>query len=149
MTGTPSGRRPAFGRRPALTPDARALIEEHVRELARGGRLSELAPSRDALAGHYRAQGDDAAYYCLATAPDFSLVATPGGGALLILRRSGHLVSWTQSELLAAAEAPSEAESRASQLAGGPDRFQAMRDDQRQALRARAEAEVTARRRRR
>ena len=41
MTGTPSGRRPAFGRRPALTPDARALSEEHVRELARGGGRAE------------------------------------------------------------------------------------------------------------
>ena len=84
----------------------------------------------------------------IASRPISGLVRAPGG-ALLILRRSGHLVSWTQSELLASAEAPSEAESRAIQLAGGPDRFQAMRDDQRQALRARAEEEVTARRRRR
>ena len=49
---------------------------------------------------------------------------TPGVGVVLVVSRSGHLVSWTESELLAEApDAAKEVESRATQLAGGPERF--------------------------
>ena len=104
MVATPQGGRPG------LSPDARALVEEYVRELARVGRLRELARSRDALAGYYRARGDDAASYCLAVAPDFSLTETAGGDVLMRLRRSGHLVSWTRLELLGQGNTPNEGE---------------------------------------
>ena len=65
-----------------------------------------------------------ASLYCLATAPDFSLAATPGNGVLLRLRRSGHLMTWTQSDLLKEApNAATEVENRAIELAGGAERF--------------------------
>ena len=99
-------RRTTFGpskgkrRRAALSVDVRAMIEAHLRDLAQAGRLSELARSRRALARHYREQGNDAAVYCLAGAPDFSLAVTPAGGVLLTLRRTGDLVSWSREVLL-------------------------------------------------
>ena len=93
MRQTPPRYRAPY-RQAALTVDVRTLVERHLRDLAHAGRSREMARSRDALAAFYRAQGNDAASYCLASAPDFLLVATPGGGALLSLRRSGDLVSW-------------------------------------------------------
>ena len=107
MRRTTSGRPIKLTWQDVLSVDVRAFIESHLRALAQEGRLSELARSRDALARLYRTQGNNAAVYCLAVAPDFSLVATPGSGFLLRLRRSGHLMSWTQSELLK--EAPDAA----------------------------------------
>ena len=143
MRRTTFGRPTEFRRRAALSVDMRAMIEGYLRDLTRAGRLRELVRSRDALVGYYRAQGNDTAVYCLAVAPDFSLAATPGGGVLLALRRSGHLVSWTQSELLEAApDAAGEVESHAIQLAGGPDRFRALSDDEREALTAQAVEEL-------
>ena len=119
MRRTFSGRDMEFRRQTALGVDVRAFVEAHLRDLAVAGRLNELARSRDALANRYRSQGNDAAVYCLASAPDFSLAVTPGGGVLLTLRRSGDLVSWTRSELLVEApDAAKEGESRATQLAG-------------------------------
>ena len=133
------------GGRPGLSPDARALVEEYVRELARAGRLRDLPRSRGDLAAHYRAQGDDAASYCLAVAPDFSLTETAAGDVLMRLRRSGHLVSWTRSELLDQASRPSEGENCAKQLPPGPDRCQGMSDGERRALAAPAEEEAVRR----
>ena len=73
----------------------------------------------------------------------------PGGGVLLTLRRSGDLGSWTQSELLQEApDAAGEVDSRAIQLGGGADRFRALSDDEREALRARAVEEVIRRQQR-
>ena len=94
----------ASRRRPALGVDVRAFVELHLRDLTRAGRIGELAQSRNALASHYRAEGNTEAVYCLAVAPDFSLEVGPDGSALLKLRRTGDLVSWTRAELLA--EAP-------------------------------------------
>ena len=94
-------------RHATLSVDVRTLVERHLRDLAHAGRLREMARSRDALAAFYRARGNDAATFCLASAPDFSLAATPDGGAWLSLRRSGGIISWTRSELLA--EAPGAA----------------------------------------
>jgi hypothetical protein len=132
-----------FRRQTALSVDVRAFVEAHLRDLAVAGRLNELARSRYALANRYRAEGNDAAVYCLASAPDFSLAVTPGGGVLLTLRRSGDLVSWTRSELLAEApDAAKEVESRATQLAGGPERFRTLSDDQREVLTTQAAEEL-------
>ena len=143
MRRTFSGRPTEYRRRAALTVDVRTFIEGYLRDMARTGRMSKLARSRDALVAHYRAQGKDAVVYCLASAPDFSLAATPGGGALLTLRRSGDLVSWTRSELLEEPPgAADEIESRAIQLAGGPDRFRTLSDDEREVLTAQAVQEV-------
>jgi len=114
MVATPQGGRPG------LSPDARALVEEYLWELVRTGRLRDLARSRGDLAAHYRARGDDAASYCLAVAPDFSLTETAAGDVLMRLRRSGHLVSWTRSELLDHANRPSEGENCAKQLPPAP-----------------------------
>ena len=72
-----SGRPAEYRRRAALSVDVRAFVEGHLRDLARAGRLREVARSRDALAAYYRAQGNDAASYCLASAPDFSLGRHP------------------------------------------------------------------------
>lgn len=77
MIRTTSGRRAEYRGQAALTVDVRALVEGHLRELADAGRLREVARSRDALAAFYRARGNDAASYCLASAPDFSLAAAP------------------------------------------------------------------------
>ena len=143
-----SGYRAAYRRQAALKVDARTLVEQHPRDLAHAGRLSEMARSKDELAAYYRARGNDAASYCLASAPSFSLAATPGGGALLSLRRSGDLLSWTRSELLEEAPgAASEIESRAIQLAGGPSRFQALSEEEQEAFTARAVEEVNRRQR--
>lgn len=134
-----------WSRRPALSPDARALVEEYLRELARASRLRDLPRSRGDLAAHYRAQGNDAAYYCLAVAPDFSLTETAAGDVLMRLRRSGHLVSWTRSELLGQANTPNEGEYCAERLPPGPDQHQSMSEDERQALAALAEEEASRR----
>ena len=69
MNPASSGRPSAFRRRAALTVGV--SIEAHLRDLARAGRLREPARSRAALVGHYRAQGNDAAVYCLASTPTF------------------------------------------------------------------------------
>ena len=133
---------------PVLGVDVRALVEGYLRELACSGRMRELVRSRAALARHYRAEGNEAAVYCLASAPDFSLTATPGGGALLSLRSSGHSVSWTRQQLLAAAPAAAaQVESLAVALAGGPGRFEALSEGEREALTARAVDELIRRQR--
>ena len=143
MRRTTSGNRGDYKRQGALNIDVRALVEAHLRDLAGAGRLREVARSRDALAECYRAQGNDASVNCLAAAPDFSLMATPGGGALLRLRRSGDFVTWNRSELLEEASgAAREVESRVMELADGPQRFRTLDDDEREELRARAVAEV-------
>ena len=142
MRRTFSGRDMELRRQAALTVDVRAFVEAHLRDLAVAGRLNELVRSRDALVNRYRAEGNDAAVYCLASAPDFSLAVTPGGGVLLTLRRSGHLASWTQSELLQQPDVAQEVESRTTQLAGGPHRFRTLSDDEREALTAQAAEEV-------
>ena len=142
------GRPADFRRRAAVSVDVRAMVEGYLREQARAGRLNQLVRSRDALTAHYRAQGNDTAVYCLASAPDFSLVPTPGGGARLVLRRSGDVVSWTHSELLKETMDPAtEVESRAIQLAGGPQRYRALSDEERDALTAQAADEVIRRQR--
>ena len=71
MRRTFSGRVTQFRRQTALSVDVRAFVEAHLRDLAVAGRLNELARSRDALVAHYRTQGNNAAVYCLASAPDF------------------------------------------------------------------------------
>ena len=148
MRRTFSGRDTELRRQAALSVDVKAFVEAHLRDLAVAGRLNELARSRDALVAHYRTQGNDAAVHCLASAPDFSLAVTPGGSVLLTLRRSGHLASWTQAELLQKTpDAAQEVESRATQLAGGPDRFGMLSDDEREALTAQAADEVIRRQR--
>ena len=64
-------------------------------------------------------------------------------GVVLVVSRSGHLVSWTESELLAEApDAAKEVESRATQLAGGPERFRTLSDDQREVLTTQAAEEL-------
>ena len=147
MRRTPPRYRAPY-RQAALTVDVRTLVERHLRDLAHAGRLREMARSRDALAAFYRAQGNDAACYCLASAPDFLLAATPGGGALLSLRRSGNLISWTLSELLEEAPgAANEIESRAIQLAGGPTRFRALSEEEQEALTTQAVEDVISRQR--
>ena len=85
-----------------------------------------LVQSREALMAHYRAQGNDVAVYCLASAPDFFPVATHGGGARLVLRRNG-----------------------AAELAGSAERFRALDDDKREALTAQEAEEVIRRQRER
>ena len=147
MRQTPPRYRTPY-RQAALTVDVRTLVERHLRDLAHAGRLREMARSRDALAAFYRAQGNDAASYCLASAPDFLLAAAPGGGALLSLRRSGNLISWTLSELLEEAPgAANEIESRAIQLAGGPTRFRALSEEEQEALTTQAVEDVISRQR--
>ena len=148
MKRTAPGYRAHKRRQATLSVDVRTLVERHLRDLAHAGRLREMARSRDALAAFYRARGNDAAAYCLASAPDFSLAATPDGGASLSLRRSGDIISWTRSELLAEAPGPAfEIESRAIQLAGGPARFRALSEEEQDALTARAVDEVIRRQR--
>ena len=116
MRRTFSGRDTELRRQAALTVDVKAFVEAHLRDLAVAGRLNELARSRDALANRYRAQGNDAAVYCLASAPDFSLAEAP--------------------------DAAKEVESRATQLAGGPERFRTLSDDQREVLTTQAAEEL-------
>ena len=120
------------------------LVERHLRDLTRAGRLRELARSRDALAEYYRARGNDAASYYLAGSPDFSLTTTLGGGVRLTLLDGGDRVSWTRSELLeeGASGAASEVESRAIQMAGGPHRFRALSQEEREELTSQAVQEV-------
>ena len=144
MRRTFSGRRAEHRRQAALSVGVRALVERHLRDLARAGRLREAAWSRDALAEYYRARGNDAASYYLAGSPDFSLTATLGGGVRLTLLDSGDLVSWTRSELLQEGTpgAANEIESRAIQMAGGPDRFRTLSQEEQEALTAQAVQEV-------
>ena len=67
---------------------------------------------------------------------------------LLRLRRSGHLVSWTGAELLSAApDTATEVESLAVALAGGPGRFGALNEDERERLTAQAVEELIRRQR--
>ena len=94
------GYRSESGQRAALASDVRVFIEGHLRNLARAGRLHELARSRDALAKCYRAQRNAAAVYVLANAPDFSLALAPDGGVTLTQPGEADPVVWTQSELV-------------------------------------------------
>ena len=80
-------------RQEALPSDVRVFVEAYLRNLAKAGRLNELARSRDALRKYYHAQGNDAAAYVLANAPDFSLALTPGGGVTLTLPVTGQPTS--------------------------------------------------------
>ena len=130
-------------RREALPSDVRVFVEAHLRDLAKAGRLGELARSRNALRKYYRAQGNDAAAYVLANAPDFSLALTPGGGVTLTLPDGSDYAMWMPSELLQEErDEVNEVESRAMELAGGPDQFRALSDDDQEALTARAVEEV-------
>ena len=133
-------RRPKQKRpRAALSVDARAMIEGHLRDLAQSGRLSELPCTRNALVRHCREQGDDTAVYCLAGASDFSLGVTPAGGVLLTVRRTGDLLWWSREDLLKKGpEAETEIENRATELAGGPKRFGDLSPDEREALKTQA-----------
>lgn len=130
-------------RREALPSDVRVFVEAHLRDLAKAGRLNELARSRNALRKYYNAQGNDAAAYVLAHAPDFSLALTPGGGVTLTLPDRADYVTWTPSELVQEErDEVNEVESCAMELAGGPDQFWALSDDEQEALTARAVDEV-------
>lgn len=130
-------------RREALPSDVRVFVEAHLRDLAKAGRLNELARSRDALRKYYNAQGNNAAAYVLANAPGFSLALTPGGGVTLTLPDQADCATWTPSELLQEErDEVSEVESRAVELAGGPDQFRALSDEEQEALTARAVVEV-------
>ena len=130
-------------RREALPSDVKIFIEAHLRDLAQAGRLGEVARSRDALRKYYRAQGNDAAAYVLANAPDFSLALTPSGSVTLTLPDGTDYVMWTQSELLQEErDEVNEVEGRAVELAGGPDQFRALSDEEQEALTARAVEEV-------
>ena len=125
-------------RRAVLGVDAGAMVEGYLRKQARAGRMNQLAPSRDALSAHCRAQGNGAAVYCLATAPDFSLLATPGGGARLVLRRRfvGAFGSPGRDNL------PDNRGQEPYRPASGPACFRALRDDERGALGAQARKAV-------
>lgn len=130
-------------RRGALSSDVRVFVETHLRDLAKAGRLSELARSRDVLRKYYRAQGNDAAAYVLAHAPDFSMVLTSGGGVMLTLSGGDQYVMWTRSELLQEErDEVNEVENRAMELAGGPDQFRALSDKEQEVLTAQALAEA-------
>ena len=136
------GRRPESGRQEALAADVRVFVEAHLRDLARDGRLRELARSRDALVRHYRAQRNEAAAYILANAPDFSLALTLDGVRLTLPDRTASII-WTQSELLEAEQnAVDEVEDRAIELGGGPDCFRALSDEEREVLRGQAAEEA-------
>ena len=143
MNMNTSDSRADTGRRGALPSDVGVFIEAHLRELARAGRLDELARSRDALMKYYRAQKNDAAVHILAGAPEFSLALTPGGGVTLTLDGGADHATWTQSDLLQEEQdETNEVESRAIELAGGPDQFRALSDVQQEALTAQAVEEV-------
>ena len=130
-------------RREALPSDVRVFVEAHLRDLARTNRLNELARSRDALLKYYRAQRNEAAAYILASAPKFSLALTPGGGVMLALPDRAEHVMWTESELLQEEQDEvNGVESRAMELAGGPDQFQALREEEQEALTAQAVEET-------
>ena len=134
-----SDSRAEFRRQEALPSDVRVFVEAHLRDLAKAGRLNELARSREALRKYYNAQGNDAAAYVLANAPGFSLALTPGGDVTLTLPDRAACVIWTLSELLQEErDEVNEVESRAMELAGGPDQFRALSDDEQEALTARA-----------
>ena len=134
---------PDCRRRRALAPDTRVFVEAHLRELARDGRLGGLARSRDALMQRYRAMRNAAAVHVLAKAPDFSLELTPDGGVRLMLAGRAESVIWTRSELLEEEpDAVDEVENRAVELAGGPDRFRVLSDEEREALTTQAAEEV-------
>ena len=139
-------RRPKQKRpRAALSVDARAMIEGHLRDLAQSGRLSQLPCTRNALVRHYREQGDDAAVYCLAGASDFSLGVTPAGGVLLTVRRTGDLLWWSREDLLKKGSgAETEIENRAIELAGGPKRFGELSPDERETLKTQAVQDLIA-----
>ena len=125
--------------RAALSVDARAMIEGHLRDLAQSGRLSQLPCTRNALVRHCREQGDDTAVYCLASASDFSLAGTPAGGVLLTVRRTGELVSWSREDLLKKGpDAATEIENRAIELAGGPELFGDLSCEEREAVKTQA-----------
>lgn len=129
--------------REALPSDVRVFIEAHLRELARAGRLGELARSRGALMKYYRAQKNDAAVYVLANAPDFSLALTPDGGVALTLPGWDDHATWTQVELQQEQQNEvNEVERRAIDLAGGLDRFRALSDEEQEALTGQAVEEV-------
>lgn len=135
--------RPQSRRREALPSDVKVFVEAHLRDLAKAGRLNELARSRDTLRKYYNAQGNDAAAYVLANAPGFSLALTPGGGVTLTLPDQADYVTWTPSDLLQEErDEVNEIESRAMELAGGTDRFRALSDEEQEALTARAVEEV-------
>lgn len=130
-------------RRECLPSDVRVFVEAHLRELARANRLGELARSRDALKSHYRAQNNDAAVYILANGTDFSLALTPGGDVALTLPGEADYVTWTRSDLLQEEQdAVNEVESLAMELAGGPDPFRALSDEEQEALTAQAVEEA-------
>jgi hypothetical protein len=129
--------------RKALPSDVRVFVEAHLRDLARADRLRELARSRDALMKYYHARQNIAAVYVLANAPNFSLAVTPGGDVALTLPDRADHVMWTQSELLQEEKNEvNEVENRAVELAGGPDKFQALGDEERETLTAQAVAEM-------
>ena len=139
---TSDGRAPSR-RREALPSDIKVFVEAHLRDLAKAGRLGELARSREALRKYYNAQRNEAAAYVLANAPDFWLALTPGGGVTLTLPDGADCVMWTQSDLLQEErDDVNEVESRAMELAGGPDQFRALSDEEQEALTARAVEEV-------
>ena len=130
-------------RQETLPSDVRVFVEAHLRDLAKAGRLTELARSRDALRKYYNVQGNDAAAYLIAHAPDFLLALTPGGGVTLTLPDGTDYVTWTQTELLQEQrDEVNEVENCAMQLAGGPDQFRALSAGEQEALTARAVEEV-------
>ena len=137
------GYRSESGQRAALAPDVRVFIEGHLRNLARFGRLHELARSRDALVKYYRAQRNAAAVYVLANAPDFSLALAPDGGVTLTQPGEADPVVWTQSELAETEQdAVDEVRDLDIELAGGPDQFWALPEEEQQAFTAQAAEEA-------
>ena len=138
-----SDRRAESSRQGVLPSDVRVFVEAHLRDLARAGRLGQVARSRDGLMKYYRAQKNDAAVYVLANAPAFSLALTPGGDVMLTLPGRADPVTWTPSDLLQEEQdGANEVENRAIELAGGLDQFRALSDEEQEALTAEAVEEV-------
>ena len=130
-------------RREALPSDVRVFVETHLRELARSGRLSDLARSRNELKKYYRAQRNEAAAYLLASAPDFCLAITPGGGVMLTLTGKADHATWEHSDLLQdEQDEVNGVEHLAVEFAGGPDQFHALNEEEQEALIAQAVEET-------